>query len=600
MSLELLLRAGGWAALGAAVYGLLVALPAVARMAAGGRVFRADRRGQALAVGLMLAALQCASDAAFDGPTLVLATILFAWALALRLTDYVERLRPLRMVAVAVLLGLWALFITEPPLASMKVPFAAEVAALGFAGWVVSWVWLVLFGSLFARAGTTVGVAPGLSIISGLTFLALGVMRPDLMPAHGVAFAAALTGAGLGLAPLERYLFHRSTSAGAYAVGVAVGWVAAACLVKNTALLALLLPLLVLGMPLFAAVAPAAAQRRRRVIERPGHLHEVLLAQGYSQRQVAGVELVGAGYLALLAVLLVAVIELNWAIKLGLVAVWVLAGVFLGYVAVRLLPRALAHHVGPAELRLFGLRLHALTMAEALELARGFLRSGEPHYIVTCDATGLLRAREDEEFRLIVNAADLVTADGAGVVLAAKLLGLPVEVRVSGCDMVEGLCRVAAEEGETVFFLGAEPGVAEEAARRLVERTPGLKVAGCRDGYFKPEDEAAVVAELAALRPGVLFVALGQPRQERFIRAHLADIGARVAIGIGGSLDVISGRKRRAPVWMQRVGLEWAYRAAKEPSRLPRLKVLPRVVLMAFGELLRGPQTPPDEESDRP
>ncbi len=595
MSLELLLRAGLWAALGAAVYGLILAVPAVGRMAAGGRVFRADRRGQALAVGLMLAALQCGGDVGFDRPTLILALILFVWAFALRLTDLVERLRILRPLAVAVLLLLWALFITEPPLASLKVPFAAEVAALGLVGWVVSWVWLVLFGSLFARAGTTVGVAPGLSIISGVTFLIIGALRPDLMPPHGFAFAAALTGAGLGLAPLERYLFHRSSTAGAYAVGVAVGWVAAACLVKNTALLALLLPLLVLGMPLFAAVAPAAAQRRRRIIERPGHLHEVLLSQGYSSRQVSGVELVGASYLALLAVLLVTIVEANWAIKLAVVVVWVLAGLLLGYVAVRLLPRAVAHH-GPAELRIFGLRLHALTMAEAMELARGWLRSGEPHYIVTCDASGLVRAREDEEFRQIVNHADLVTADGAGVVLAAKLLGLPVEVRVSGCDMVENLCRLAAEEGQSVFFLGAEPGVAEEAAARIAERTPGLQVAGVRDGYFKPDEEPAVVAKIAALCPGVLFVALGQPRQERFLRDHLAQIGARVAIGIGGSLDVLPGRKRRAPVWMQRTGLEWAYRVCKEPTRLPRLKALPRVVFMAFGELLRGPSAPDDEE----
>jgi N-acetylglucosaminyldiphosphoundecaprenol N-acetyl-beta-D-mannosaminyltransferase len=595
MSLELLLRAGLWAALGAAVYGLILAVPAVGRMAAGGRVFRADRRGQALAVGLMLAALQCGGDVGFDRPTLILALILFVWAFALRLTDLVERLRILRPLAVAVLLLLWALFITEPPLASLKVPFAAEVAALGLVGWVVSWVWLVLFGSLFARAGTTVGVAPGLSIISGVTFLIIGALRPDLMPPHGFAFAAALTGAGLGLAPLERYLFHRSSTAGAYAVGVAVGWVAAACLVKNTALLALLLPLLVLGMPLFAAVAPAAAQRRRRIIERPGHLHEVLLSQGYSSRQVSGVELVGASYLALLAVLLVTIVEANWAIKLAVVVVWVLAGLLLGYVAVRLLPRAVAHH-GPAELRIFGLRLHALTMAEAMELARGWLRSGEPHYIVTCDASGLVRAREDEEFRQIVNHADLVTADGAGVVLAAKLLGLPVEVRVSGCDMVENLCRLAAEEGQSVFFLGAEPGVAEEAAARIAERTPGLQVAGVRDGYFKPDEEPAVVAKIAALCPGVLFVALGQPRQERFLRDHLAQIGARVAIGIGGSLDVLSGRKRRAPVWMQRSGLVWAYRVCKEPTRLPRLKALPRVVFMAFGELLRGPSAPDDEE----
>ncbi|MCD6350867.1 MAG: WecB/TagA/CpsF family glycosyltransferase [Armatimonadetes bacterium] len=255
------------------------------------------------------------------------------------------------------------------------------------------------------------------------------------------------------------------------------------------------------------------------------------------------------------------------------------------------MPRARApQRAGPVEVRLFGLRVHGLTMDEAMERAAQFIRSGQPHYFVTCDASAVVRAQDDADFREIVNGADLVTADGAGVVLAARLLGLPVEVRVAGCDMVEALCRVAAREGGSVFFLGAEPGVAEEAAARLAERVPGLKVAGCRDGYFKPEEEEEVVRQIAHLRPAVLFVALGQPRQEQFIARHIEEIGACVAVGIGGSLDVISGRKKRAPLWMQRAGLEWLYRVACEPWRLPRLKALPRLMFMVLEELVRGPQ----------
>jgi N-acetylglucosaminyldiphosphoundecaprenol N-acetyl-beta-D-mannosaminyltransferase len=236
---------------------------------------------------------------------------------------------------------------------------------------------------------------------------------------------------------------------------------------------------------------------------------------------------------------------------------------------------------------LLGVRLHAVTYQGALETVRGFLREGHPHMVVTSDASAVMRAQDDAEFREIVNEADLVTADGAGVLLASKLLNLPLQDKVSGCDLVEDLCAVAAEEGRSVYFLGAAPGVAEAAAEKLRERRPALQVAGCHDGYFDEAEEARIVADIRARRPGLLLVALGIPRQEKWIKAHLESLGVPVCIGIGGSLDVISGRKQRAPVWMQRCGLEWLYRTVKEPSRLPRLAALPRIVWMTFGELLK-------------
>lgn len=156
--------------------------------------------------------------------------------------------------------------------------------------------------------------------------------------------------------------------------------------------------------------------------------------------------------------------------------------------------------------------------------------------------------------------------------------------------MVVEISRVAAGLGRSVFLLGAAPGVADKAAEKLQEQIPGLEIAGCQDGYFKPEEEPAVIARIAAARPGALFVALGIPRQEKWLRAHLEELNVPVCIGIGGSFDVISGLKKRAPRWMQRTGLEWLWRVAKEPSRLPRLTALPRIVIMTFGALLRAPE----------
>ncbi|MBU0610685.1 MAG: WecB/TagA/CpsF family glycosyltransferase [Armatimonadetes bacterium] len=243
----------------------------------------------------------------------------------------------------------------------------------------------------------------------------------------------------------------------------------------------------------------------------------------------------------------------------------------------------------PDRISLLGVGVDRVTMAEAMERVAEFMRQDTPHMIVTSDATGLMRAQDDDELRAIINSADLVTADGAGVILSARLLNMPLDVRVSGCDMVGEISKVAARLGRSVYLLGAAPGVAEMAAANLQRQAPGLVVTGCRDGYFKPEDEPALIADIAGKRPGALFVALGIPRQEKWIKAHMAALGVPVCIGIGGSFDVISGLKKRAPVWMQRTGLEWLYRVAKEPSRLPRLVALPRIVLMTLGYLLRPP-----------
>ncbi|MBC7286933.1 MAG: WecB/TagA/CpsF family glycosyltransferase [Armatimonadetes bacterium] len=485
----------------------------------------------------------------------------------------------------------------EPLIQAIKLPITGRLLNLGATGWFFSWAWVWLYGSMFARAGPITSATPGLAAVGAAVFWAVAVLQPGAVGAVPGCAAVLCLGSAVAVAALHRVIHDGRKSSGAFALGSFLGVIAALGMLKNAATVGLLVPLLVVGMPLFAAVAPAG-QRRPGQKGAPAHLHEVLWQQGFTPGQIAAVEIAGAAYLGFLAVVLVGVRAAHPLAKLVLVVAWTVAGLLGGRLLLRVLPRPGLAASGPVEVELFGVRLHALTMQQALDRAREFLRSDRPHYIVTCDASALSRAQDDPEFRRIVNQADLVTADGAGVVLAARLLGMPVQARVSGCDLVEGLCRVAAEEAQSVFFLGAEPGVAEEAARRLRDRVPGLVVAGCQHGYYPAEEEEEIVRKIAAARPGLLIVALGQGRQEKFIADNLQRIGARVAIGVGGSLDVISGRKRRAPVWMQRVGLEWLYRVAKEPWRLPRLKALPRVALMALVAALRQPAMP-EERNDK-
>jgi N-acetylglucosaminyldiphosphoundecaprenol N-acetyl-beta-D-mannosaminyltransferase len=217
-----------------------------------------------------------------------------------------------------------------------------------------------------------------------------------------------------------------------------------------------------------------------------------------------------------------------------------------------------------------------VTAAEALATLLRFIESGQPHLVVTADASGHVIAASDPEFLRIVNNAALVTPDGTGILWAAKRQGTPVPERVSGVDLSEALCRESARLGYGVYFYGAAPGVAEEAAVVMRNRYPGANIVGTADGYQNsPEQQAALIRDIQEKRPSVLLVAMGIPKQEKWITQHLQTLGVPVCMGVGGTFDVFSGRVNRAPVWMQRNGLEWLHRLIKNPSKYSKVAMLP-------------------------
>lgn len=207
--------------------------------------------------------------------------------------------------------------------------------------------------------------------------------------------------------------------------------------------------------------------------------------------------------------------------------------------------------------------------------------------VVTLNPEIAMAAQRDPALRLAVEAADLVVADGIGLVWAAALLGRPLPGRVPGIELLEALLADAARLGLRVFFLGARPEVVAEAARRAAARFPGLPLVGHHHGYFRPAEEEAVVAAVRAAAPDLLFVGMGAERELKWTFRHRERLGARVAMGVGGSFDVLSGRLRRAPRWVRRVHLEWLYRLLQEPWRWRRQAVLPRFALRVLGEALR-------------
>lgn len=237
-------------------------------------------------------------------------------------------------------------------------------------------------------------------------------------------------------------------------------------------------------------------------------------------------------------------------------------------------------------IKLLGSYIDALTMDETVERAAEFVRSGRPHQIITLNPEYLYKAQSKRELLDLVNSVDLVTPDGTGIVWAGKMAKKPVPERVTGIDLMLRLCARGAVEGWRVFLLGAAPGVAEEAGEKLKQQFPGLVICGTHHGYFTDAENERIVNMIIEAKPQLLFVALGAPRQEQWIYKYQPKMGVPVAMGVGGSFDVISGRKQRAPEWTQRLHIEWLYRLIQEPSRWKRQLVLPKFAWLVLRKYL--------------
>ena len=231
------------------------------------------------------------------------------------------------------------------------------------------------------------------------------------------------------------------------------------------------------------------------------------------------------------------------------------------------------------QVNILGVNVDAVTMAEAVAHVTEAMDVRANVMIATANAEMIIRATHDEELRDILNAAALVVPDGAGTVWAARHLGHAMPERVAGYDLAQELLRRPPAEGRRIYFFGAAPGVAEKAKEKAEQLYPGIEIVGVRNGFFSPADNAAIITEIKAAHPDLLLVALGVPKQEKWIAAHLAALDVPAAIGVGGTLDVMAGVMKRAPYWMQKAKLEWLFRGLMQPKRAGRLLALPKFVL---------------------
>lgn len=225
-------------------------------------------------------------------------------------------------------------------------------------------------------------------------------------------------------------------------------------------------------------------------------------------------------------------------------------------------------------------KINPISMDEAVAWLDGQLTAKQQTLVITANAEIIMMAQQDEKYHDLVNGAELVLPDGAGTVWAGRHLGNVVPERVAGYDLFHRLLALAAQKGQRVYFFGGKPEVAETAARKAQELYPGLQVAGCHHGYFQEGDNPYIIDAINHSGAQILFAALGAPKQEYWLHQHRTQLQPTILMGIGGSFDVLSGNVKRAPVWMQKAGLEWFYRLIKEPFRFRRMaSTLPMFVI---------------------
>ena len=460
-------------------------------------------------------------------------------------------------------------------------------------------IWLISITNSIGQADELGDITPYIVFIASLTFLVV-----SLVQRQGLILAEVLS---LIMAAISfifiKYIPRGKFSSYYMSFGFILAVIAVVGVSKSTAALTLLIPLLILGVPIidssYSIVANYASQEsptgsgigKFPLFSENGsrsrnRLRQKLQSYGFSA-QGSNLTIIGVSLYLSLSAFIISIYQ-NFYLLLTLTAFGWMAFVLLKN-KVRSEELIIGKDILTSRIKLFQVGIDQVDNQKTIQRIEEFIISKKPHQIVTPDTLAVLRARKDLEYYDILKTADLVTPDGAGILWAATTLNYPLSERVTGIDIIHNTCRLAAKKGYSLYLLGSYPGVASEAALNLTKKYPGIKIAGTHHGYFGCEsgenygnvkennsdknkkEEEEIIAEIKEKRPDILLVGMGVPKQEKWINKNMKSLNVPVCMGVGGSFDVLSGRIPRAPLWMQRHGMEWIYRSIKQPNRAFRV-----------------------------
>lgn len=232
-------------------------------------------------------------------------------------------------------------------------------------------------------------------------------------------------------------------------------------------------------------------------------------------------------------------------------------------------------------IKILGVPFDNVTLDEAIEITEKLIKESNKSCTMFCapNTEFIMKAQKDEEFFNILKKSKFSTPDSTGVLIGARLQKKKFKQKICGQPFVRKLVELSDKKGYTIYFLGSEPGIAEQARLNLLKIYPNAKIVGTQHGYFNKKQETDIIAEINSLKPNILVVTLGMPRQEKWIYHHRKQLKVDIAIGEGGTFDYEAGKLKRAPEWVQKVGCEWLWRLFLEPSRIIRMSVLPVYLL---------------------
>ena len=490
--------------------------------------------------------------------------------------------------------------------AGIKIEFLRNPASPGgfvyfnFLSIPLTMLWIISLTNSIGQTDELGDVTPYIVFIASLTFLAVALLqRQGLLLAEILSFSLVI------ISFIFIKFFPRGKFSSFYMLfGFILAIISIVGVSKSTAALTLFIPLLILGVPLvdssYSVVSSYVVQQGKvgDYTDTESRLRQKLQSYGFSTRGANYTIIATSLYLSFLA-LITFIYQSIYLLAFMTIFGWLIFEMIRKKVSSGEL--IINKDSENNRINLLHVGIDRVDAKSVISQIEQFILSKKSHLVVTPDTLAILRAQKDVEYYKIIQGANLVTPDGAGILWATTTLYQPLKERVTGIDIIQGICQLAARKAYSIYLLGAAPGITKETSLKLMKKYPGLKIVGNHHGYFhasslsnkvfrcnieknantnvknkdseieynKNKEEEIIIQEINDKKPDILLVGMGVPRQEKWIARNLKSkrLNVPVCMGVGGSFDVLSGKIPRAPLWMQKHGMEWVYRFIKQPKR---------------------------------